>query len=164
MKNILILVFTLLLTVPAFGQFQNQQQRRGAEPLRNRIPNQPPTETQKENMLKKIEDKKQEFITDFINKLEADEFQKEIIKQTIDDYFTKKIELLSFPFSSILERTEALNVFDKNHFTELKFLISENDMKKIMNMTKGNISDEDDDEDKKKKKKKKRRRNKDKDN
>jgi hypothetical protein len=160
MKNILILVFTLLLAVPAFGQFQNQQQQqRGADPLRNRIPNQPPTETQKENRLKEMEDKKQEFITDFISKLEGDAFQKEIIKQTIDAYFTKKIELLTFPFSNLTERTDALKAFDSNHFTELKSLISENDMKRIMNMTEGNLSDEDDD-----KKKKKRRRKKDNDN
>lgn len=160
MKKIFFLGIVLLISTPVLSQVLGQQGR-GVNRIQNRVPQQPPNESQKEEMARKVEQKKQQFITDFVNKLEADEFQKEITKQTINDYFDKKIELLKVPFGSFAEREDALRLFNKNHFAELKTLLSKNDMKKIMDMAEGKINDEEE-EDKKKKKRKKRKRNKDK--
>ena len=155
MKKIVTLILLLFITTTALSQIQRQ--RRTGDPLRDRIPAQPPTEIQKEKMEREMEERKQQFILDFVNKLEGDEFQKEITKQTINDYFDKKIEFLKFPFESIAERKDAIKAFDTNHFSELKTLISESDMKKITDLIEGNKTEDEDD-----KKKKKRRRKKDK--
>lgn len=159
MKKIILTMLTLLFTLSTFSQIQR---RRGGD-NRLRIPDQPPTETQIERFKKKAENDKQEYILKFLEKLEADEFQKEIIKSSINDYFTKLEDFSKIPYSTNLERKEAYELFKKEHFAELKTLISENDMKKITDLIEGNNEEENDDKKKKKRKKRKRnKRNKDK--
>jgi hypothetical protein len=150
MKKVFILAFVILISIPAFGQFQNQQ-RRGGDPLRQRMPPQPPSEAQKEDMKRKMEEKMQAFISDFVNSLEVDEFQKEIAKQTISEYFDKVIELQKLPYSNSQERALAIQAMEKEHFTELKLLISEANMKKIKDMISGDYEPEDEHNQKKKK-------------
>ena len=158
MKKAIVLFFVLLISLPALGQIQNQRLRRGGQNRLGIPQNQPPSDAQKELMKKKTLEQRQKFIADFVEKLEADEFQKEIIKSTLNDY-TDKLEAFSkIKFESLIERQDAIKAFNAEHFAELKTLISESDMQKINDLIEGKKIEDDDD----KKKKKKRRRNKDK--
>lgn len=155
MKKILLSTCFLLMSISIFAQVAGRR----TSPLRNRIPQsqQEPTEGQIAERERKIEERKQEFLNNFLTTLEADDFQKEIIKQTLEDYFEKKIALYKVQYSVREERADAVKNLDSMHFKELKSLISKGDMKKINDMISGGF---DEGEVKKKKKKAKKKRKK----
>ncbi len=157
MKKIILFTFTLLLGFNTYAQMM----RNGRRNNMNTVPqtNREPSEADKEKMKREAEDRKQEFIANFITTLEADDFQKEIIKQTISSYFEKTLELIKIPFENSLARKDAFDKFKESHFKELKTLISENNMTKINSMLDGEFDEKE--VKKKKKKKKKRKKNKD---
>lgn len=103
-----------------------------------------------------VEDRKQEYISDFIGTLTIDDFQKEIIKQQMESYFEelKKINLLQL---KKFEYEEKIQKLDDTHFSDLKTMITEAQMAKIMDAVKGKWNHA---EEKKKKKKEKKRKNK----
>ena len=107
-----------------------------------------------------IEERKQEYISDFIETLDADDFQKEIIKQQMESYFDelKKINLLQL---RKLDHEEQIQKLDDTHFTDLTAMITEAQMSKIMDAVKGKWNHS---EEKKKKKKKEKNRKKKKSN
>ncbi|MDO1500493.1 hypothetical protein Q2T40_10170 [Winogradskyella maritima] len=154
MKKILVLLLLI-----GFGTSVDAQMRRGGDPLRqSRIPQQPqePTEEQKEEYARKMKERQEEYLANFITTLEADDFQKEIIKQNLNSYFEKKIAIYKLPFERSIQRQDAIKQLDDTHFKELETLISEKDMLKIKEMIKGDFN-----ENEVKKKKKKKRRKKD---
>lgn len=157
MKKIVLFICLFMVTASSFSQIG----RRGANAVRRPLSgSSEPTDAEKENFKKQMKEKQQEFITEFLVKLEADAFQQEIIRTTLTDYFDKIVEFSKIKFKRQIEQKDALKAFNENHFAELKTLISENDMKKITDLIEGNNEEENDD--KKKKKRKKRKRNKDK--
>lgn len=119
--------------------------------------NNKPTESDKKKQEKKIEERKQEFIANFMTTLEADDFQKEIIKQYINSFFEAKIAALKIPYEHNIDRQEAIKKLENAHFKELEELISENDMKKIKDMISGKFKESEVIKDKKKKKKKRKK-------
>ena len=149
----------LILCLINIGYGVNAQMMgRGGDPLRqNRIPQTQPSEEeikrQQEKFAKEMDERREEYVANFLTTLEADDFQKEIIKQTLNDYFEKKIALFKIPFERSIEREDAVKALNKSHFEELKTLISEDDMTKINAMIEGEF-DEDDVKKKKKKRKK----------
>jgi hypothetical protein len=153
MKKIVILLFIFIGVNSTFAQIG----RRGANSVRRPMTSQEPTDDQKERFLEEMKEKQQKFIHNFVQKLEADEFQREITKTTLTDYFEKLISLTKLPFRSTVEKNDAIKNLNKDHFAELKTLISESDMQKITDLIEGNKTEDEDD-----KKKKKRRRKKDK--
>ncbi|MCC1484584.1 hypothetical protein [Winogradskyella immobilis] len=159
-KKILLFVCFAMISITVFGQYNNRS-RRGIDPLRRTqsaaTQNQPPSEAQKERFAKKLEERKEELITNFLSTLKADEFQKEIIKQTLNDYFEKKNEFYKFPFASTREREDAEKLFNEAHFAELKTIISEADMVKVNDFITGKFSESDAKKNIKKKKKKKKK-------
>jgi len=87
-------------------------------------------ERQKERYEEKVEENKQNYIQDFLKTLDVDEFQKEIIQQSMDSYFdeVKKIQLLG------LKSYETRDEIDKmrlRHFADVKAIVSEETMEKI---------------------------------
>ena len=106
-----------------------------------------------------IEERKNEFIGNFLTTLEADEFQKEIIRQQLNTFYVEKIAILKTRFERSFDREQAINHLEETHFADLNELISVDDMAKIREMIKGNF---DENEVKKEKKKKKKKRKKDK--
>jgi hypothetical protein len=155
MKKTLLIVFALIIGLNVFGQ-----RRRGNM---NRIPqaNREPTEQEIANHKRKLEDRKKEYIANFITTLEADDFQKEIIKQYLNSYFEERVKLSKIKFERTFDRDTAIKKLDDSHFIELEELISEADMGKIKEMIKGDF-DEKEVKKEKKKKKKRKKRNKDK--
>jgi hypothetical protein len=99
-----------------------------------------------------MEQKKKEYINDFVTTLKVDDFQKEIIKQQMESYFEefKKINLLGL---QEFERRTYVQNLDDSHFSDLKAMITEDQMSKIMNALKGKWDPKE--EEKKKKRKKK---------
>lgn len=151
MKQLLIICALLF-----FGSISGQGQR----PLnsgRLATPPPEPTEEQLEERRRKIEERRVEYIDNFLTTLEADDFQKQIIRITLDSYFDEKLKVYTAPYSHPNERTDAFKALDETHFLELETLISENDMTKLKDFIGGNF----DDKEIKKKKKKKRKKNKD---
>lgn len=151
MKKIYLLLGFLITVTTVSAQFQNN--RRGVNRNIGGIPQQAPSEREIEKQKEKAEERRQEFILNFLSTLEADEFQKEIAKQTITDFFTKSEEFIKLPFDTSTERKDAYEKFRDSHFTELKTLISEADTVKLDSFLKGDFKEND----AKKKKKKKRR-------
>ena len=146
MKKLVLLVFAILM-----GMNIHAQRQRGNM---NRIPetNREPTE----------QERKEEYIDNFLTTLEADEFQKHIIKQNINSFFEAKIVIINAKFEHYLDRIKAIEDLENTHFKELEELISEGDMTKIKEMIKGKF-DEKEVVKKKKKKRKNKKRKKDKD-
>lgn len=154
MKKIVLLAFALLLGFSTYGQ--SRRDRMG-----NPVVQREPTEKDIENYKRKVEERKEEFIANFLTTLEADDFQKEIIKQYLNSYFDEKQKLYKIKYERAFDRQEAVKNLDKTHFKDLEELISEDDMAKIKEMIQGDFDEKE--VKKEKKKKKKRRKNKDKD-
>jgi len=131
------------------------QQRRNM----NRIPQTSSEPSEKEIAKRKrmAEDRKDEFIANFITTLEADDFQKEIIKQHLNSFYDEKIGIFKTPYERTFEREQAIKKLEETHFKELENLISKDDMGKIKEMIKGNFDEK---EVKKKKKRKEKKKNK----
>ncbi|MBR9914945.1 MAG: hypothetical protein GYB32_08990 [Algicola sp.] len=97
------------------------------------------TEQEKAQMEKykeKLEGKKQAYIKDFIATLKVDDFQKEIITQSMDTYFDEVTKIHKLGLRE-LERKDAINKLDAQHFTDVKAIVSEDTMDKIMDAVKG---------------------------
>jgi len=148
MKNIVLLLFVLLL-----GLNVNAQRRR--DRMGNPIVQRQPSEKDIKDHKRKMEERKEEFVANFLTTLEADDFQKEIIKQNLDTYFDAKMAVLKIKYEKNFDREQAVKKLDDTHFAELEELISEGDMKKIKEMIQGDFDEK---EVKKEKKKKKKRR------
>lgn len=156
MKKLVLLVFAILM-----GMNIHAQRQRGNM---NGIPdtNREPTEQEIAKREREMEERKEEYIDNFLTTLEADEFQKHIIKQNINSFFEAKIVIINTKFEHYLDRIKAIEDLENTHFKDLEELISEGDMTKIKEMIKGKF-DEKEVVKKKKKKRKNKKRNKDKD-
>lgn len=152
MKKSALLIFALLL---AFSTHAQSRRDRMGNPVINRKP----TEEEIAKYEQKLEERKDEYIDNFLTTLEADDFQKEIIKQYLNSYFEAKTEVLKIKYERSFDREQAIKKLDESHFKDLEELISENDMTKIKDMIKGDFDEK---EVKKKKKKKRKKKKKDK--
>jgi hypothetical protein len=121
------------------------------------IPNQEPSERDIEKQKEKAEERRQEYIDNFLSTLEADEFQKAITKQTLTDFYDKVQGFMKQEFDTTLERKDAFEAFKEKHFEELKTLISKADTEKLDEFLDGKFKEK---EAKKKKRRKKKRKNK----
>ncbi len=79
--------------------------------------------------------KQDEYISDFLATIEVDDFQKEIITQTMKSYFEefKKINMLQV---RDVQRQELIQNLDNTHFKDLKAMVSEDTMSKVMDALK----------------------------
>jgi len=134
MKKTFLIVFALFIGLNVFSQ--SRRDRMGNP----RISRQP-TEKDIEKRKRMIEERKEEFIANFLTTLEADDFQKEITKQTLNSFYDAKMQLLSTNFARTFEREQVIKNLEKTHFKELKELISENDMKKIQKLIRGEFDE-----------------------
>ncbi|MEM6516894.1 MAG: hypothetical protein AAF688_11975 [Bacteroidota bacterium] len=112
----------------------------------------------KEEYEEKVEKNKQDFISDFLKTLEVDDFQKEIISQTMDSYFDE-LQKLQKTGLRPYEAKDAVRKMRESHFSDVKAIVTEETMNKIEDALTGKWNPKDE-----KKKKRKRRKNKDKDN
>ncbi|MEP5256499.1 hypothetical protein [Winogradskyella rapida] len=149
MKTSLLVIFTLLLGL-------NVEAQRSRSRDMNNIPqsNREPTEQEIAKREREMEERKEEYIDNFLTTLEADDFQKHIIKQNILSFFDEKMAIFKTQYEHSLDRKEAIKNLEDTHFVELEELISEPDMAKIKEMIKGGFDEKD-----VKKKKKRQRRN-----
>ena len=114
-----------------------------------------PNESQKERIERKIEDRKQDYINNFLSTLDADDFQKEIIKQKLISFFDEKIALGKRPYNRSFEYQEAVRKLEDNHFKDIEALLTEENMSKIKEVIKGDFDEKEVIKEKKKKKKNK---------
>ncbi|WP_299129502.1 hypothetical protein [uncultured Winogradskyella sp.] len=153
MKKVIFILLTLLLSQTVTGQIRRNRSL-------NQIPqtNREPTASEIAKRERQIEERKAEFLNNFLSTLEADNFQKEIIKQYLNSYFEKKLVLLKGKYAHSVEREAVIKQLDDSHFKDLEELISKSDMEKIKGLIKGEF----DEDDVKKKRKKNKKRKKDK--
>lgn len=154
MKKSILIFFALVISLNVFSQMQRQGRRN-----MNNIPqtNREPTEKDIAKHKQMVEERKQEYISNFLTTLEADDFQKEIIKQNINTFFDAKMAILKTNFNHSIDRRAAIKNLEDTHFVDLEELISENDMTKIKELLKGGFNEKEVVKDKKKKRKKKKR-------
>jgi len=107
----------------------------------------------------KVEENKQKFIRQFLKTLEVNEFQKEIIKQTIDSYFYELVKLQKAGLRHY-EAKDAVRKMREEHFTDVKAIVTEETMNKIEDALTGKW----DPKEEKRKKRKRKKKNRDKDN
>lgn len=155
MKTLILVLFTFLLGFNVYGQSQMNRRRD-----RNRIPQAEPSEQQREAQRREMEERKDEYIANFLTTLEGDDFQKEIVKQTLNSFYEERVALYQIRYERSIDRKDALSKLEESHFKDLKELISEDDMTKITEMIAGNFDEKE--VTKKRKMKKKRKRKKDK--
>ncbi|NNE31016.1 MAG: hypothetical protein HKN40_01470 [Winogradskyella sp.] len=150
MKKSLLILFALFIGLNVFGQRRRSM---------SGIPNtqREPTEQEIAKREREIEERKAEFINNFITTLEADDFQKEIIKQYVTSYFEAKIAILKTKFQHRIDRDEALKHLEDTHFADIAELISESDMVKIKELMKGDFKEKEVVKEKKKKRKSRKR-------
>lgn len=100
-----------------------------------------------------VEKKKQAYINDLVETLNVDDFQEEIIKQTMDSYFeeVQKINMLNMRH---YEKKGLIEQLDITHFQDLRVIVSEDTMSKIIDAIKGKWDSKKEKKEKKKKKKK----------
>lgn len=73
---------------------------------------------------KDMEKKQAEYILDFVNELNVDDFQKEIITQKLHTYFETKKTLFTTDIESF-RRKELLQELDRTHFLDIKEMCTE---------------------------------------
>jgi hypothetical protein len=163
MKKIVLIIFALFLALSVFGQNRNQNQRQ-SQSQRNNIPqtSSKPTEQEIAKRQREIDDRKDEYIANFLTTLEADEFQKHIIKQNLDSFYVASVELSKTDFGHVLDRQAAFKNLKDTYFVELEDIISESDMTKLKELISGKFNEKEvlSKKEKKKKKKKKRKKKK----
>lgn len=148
MKKTVFIIFILFAGLNVYGQM-NRNRNPNAIPQTNKEPTEKEIAKQKRIM----EERKSEYIDNFLKTLEADEFQKHIIKRSISLFYDKKVVILKTPFERNFERQQAIKKLEDAHFLELNDLVSEGDMEKIGELVKGNFKEKDEKKDKKKEKK-----------
>ena len=153
MKKIPLIIFMLLLGVSIHAQRQRGRGNQNGIPDTNREP----TEQEIAKREREMEERKDEYINNFLTTLEADEFQKHIIKQNINSFFDAKIAIFEVKYDHNLDRKAAVEKLENTHFKDLEELISESDMAKIQEMIKGGFKEKEVQKKKKKKRKKKNR-------
>lgn len=114
-----------------------------------------PNESQKQRAEKKMEERKQEYIANFLSTLNVDAFQKEIIKQKLNTFFERKIELLKLPYKRSVELQEAITKLENSHFKDIEEMVTEDTMNKIIEMVQGDFNEKEVIKEKKRKKKEK---------
>ncbi len=107
-----------------------------------------------ERYQKELEKKQEEYINNFVNDLNVDAFQKEIITQRLHSYFEEKKLILTAEIESY-KRKEILEELDRTHFLDLKDIVSKETMQKIDQVIKGEYESSDKKNKKKNKRKKK---------
>jgi hypothetical protein len=158
MKKIVLIIFALFLALSVFGQNRNQNQRQ-SQSQRNNIPqtSSKPTEQEIAKRQREIDDRKDEYIANFLTTLEADEFQKHIIKQNLDSFYVASVELSKTDFGHVLDRQAAFKNLKDTYFVELEDIISESDMTKLKELISGKFNEKEVLSKKEKKKKKKKK-------
>lgn len=148
MKTIYLLVFACIFCTSTFAQRRTNQ--------RSQQNMQQPVDPEKEQARyeEQAEKQKQEYIAEFVATLEVDDFQKEIITQQMDSYFEELRKINRMGLKSF-ERTEHVDKLDVRHFADVRAIVTEDTMNKIMDALKGNW-----DRKSEKKKKKRNRKNK----
>ncbi|WP_179348987.1 hypothetical protein [Winogradskyella pacifica] len=149
MRKTILLIFTILLGLNINAQRQGNN--------RSNIPqtNREPSEQEIAKYEREAEERKEEYIANFLTTLEADDFQKQIIKLSINSFFEEKIAIFKTRFEHSLDRKAAIQNLEDTHFSELEELISEDDMAKIKEMISGKF----DEKEVAKKKRKRKKRN-----
>ncbi|WP_456438683.1 hypothetical protein [Psychroserpens sp.] len=113
------------------------------------------------NQLKRYEEdvkrNKLKYITSFVTSLKVDAFQEEIITQTLNNYFDELVKINKLRLKHY-EREAQIDQLDKRHFKDIKSMVTEDVMIKIMDAAQGQWSEK---EEKKKRKKKKKQQNRD---
>ena len=111
-------------------------------------------EKQQERYQEQVEENKQKYITGFLKTLDVDDFQKEIIKQTMFTYFDEVVEIQKLGLKNY-EAKDAVLKMRTQHFADVRAIVSEDTMVKIEDALTGEWNPKDDKKKKKKKKKSK---------
>lgn len=113
MQRYYLIFFTLIFSL----NFANAQTEKREKQLR-------------EKYEREMKDHQDELISDFVETLDVDDFQKEIITQKLHSYAQKKQEILKQPGRE-LEKRELVDHLDNTHFSDVAAMSSPEVMSQI---------------------------------
>lgn len=131
-KNIIIVFF---LTVCSYGFSQTAAE----------------IKYDKERYEEKTKEIKNEIINDITGALNLDDFEKQIVTQSIESYFEEVTKIYTYEVP-VYEKQDLVNQLDARHFNDLKTILEQEQIDFIINQLKGDWK-----KDKKKKKRKNKR-------
>lgn len=88
-------------------------------------------EKQRKEYMEKAETKLNERVLLFTSQLDADDFQKEIIKQKLRTYYEAQKSIYTDPTLKYYERDEQMSKLGATHFSDIENLISKENMSEI---------------------------------
>lgn len=92
-------------------------------------------EKQRQEYLEEAEERKNQYIKDFVATLNVDEFQQQIIKQTLDSYFNEWTKIAQYDIPSYEKKTLAEEL-DAKHFNDLKLIVTDDILQKVKDAVK----------------------------
>ncbi len=107
------LFLAIVFSAPAISQTKDENQK------------------QQEEFEKKIKEKLEERIQSFVNQLQVDDFQKEIIKQKLHTYYVEQKIIYMNTSLKYFERDEQFSALNNSHFADIKDMISDDTMNQI---------------------------------
>ncbi len=88
-------------------------------------------EKQREEFDKKVKEELDLRIHKFVSQLQADDFQKEIIKQKLNSYYVEQKAIYTNSSLKYFERDQKISDLNNSHFEDIKSMISDDTMDQI---------------------------------
>lgn len=110
------LFFVLCINAPLTAQSSNNEQREEYE--------------------KKMQEELDRQVNDFVPTLDADDFQKEIIKQKIHSYFAERKKIYYDATLKPFEKDELLSTLADRHFMDIKNMMPDDTYEKVKSFLK----------------------------
>lgn len=121
-KSLIVVLFLLMISSTAIGQsYMNDPYRtnrnRSVVPRANTMPD-------KEDYDKIIQEKLEVHINNYVNGLEVDEFQKHIIKQKLESYYSERMAIVKKEGMDRDTKKKSIEYLENNHFNDIKNITS----------------------------------------
>ena len=85
---------------------------------------------QRQEMIEEAEERKNQYINDFVSTLNVDEFQQVIIKQTMESYYSEWTKIAQYQIP-VYQKKTLVEELDATHFNDLKTIVSDEVYQKV---------------------------------
>ena len=92
-------------------------------------------EKARQEYIEEAEERKMQFINDFVATLNVDAFQKQIITQTMVSYYDEWTKIAQYDIPTH-EKKGLVEELDANHFNDLKTIVSDDTFQKVKDAVK----------------------------
>jgi hypothetical protein len=153
-KSLMIMLFLLMFSSVAIAQSymrnpygMNQGRNRSLVPRTNNQPSQ-------EDYDKMLQEQLEAHINNYMSDLEVDEFQKHIIRQKLESYYSQRLSILKNDALDVTSKRKSIEHLNNNHFNDIKDITTEEVQESIQQFIQSKPSATNKKKEKRKKKKK----------